>query len=162
VWLEVQLSRLVPSESWPVSASSSLWGAWYSVSGALFRFWTGEFERFYDPKTGFDIDGVWIDMNEPSSVCIPQFLHRRLNSNACVLSYSSVSILARMLPHRPLHRASLLRATHCPPTQMPRYLATRVLRMQSEPRQAMRARTCSIPRTPLIMHKVACLTGLHL
>jgi hypothetical protein len=32
------------------------------------RFWTGEFHRFYNPETGFDIDGVWIDMNEPSSV----------------------------------------------------------------------------------------------
>jgi alpha-glucosidase len=32
------------------------------------RFWTTEFESFYDPKTGFDIDGAWIDMNEPASV----------------------------------------------------------------------------------------------
>ncbi|KAI9433845.1 glycoside hydrolase family 31 protein [Lactarius indigo] len=33
------------------------------------RFWTEEFESFYDPKTGFDIDGAWIDMNEPASFC---------------------------------------------------------------------------------------------
>ncbi|KIJ56461.1 glycoside hydrolase family 31 protein [Sphaerobolus stellatus SS14] len=32
-------------------------------------FWTGEFQRFFDPGTGFDIDGVWLDMNEPSSFC---------------------------------------------------------------------------------------------
>ncbi|KAG6899905.1 hypothetical protein C0993_005484 [Termitomyces sp. T159_Od127] len=32
------------------------------------KFWNNEFEIFYDPATGIDIDGVWIDMNEPSSV----------------------------------------------------------------------------------------------
>src|ERR1700677_3758640 len=35
---------------------------------AFVRFWTGEFESFYNPVSGFDIDGAWIDMNEPSSV----------------------------------------------------------------------------------------------
>ncbi|KAI0255275.1 alpha-glucosidase [Lactifluus subvellereus] len=33
-------------------------------------YWTGEFGRFYDPEIGFDIDGVWIDMNEPASFCV--------------------------------------------------------------------------------------------
>ncbi|KAH8100347.1 alpha-glucosidase [Cristinia sonorae] len=32
-------------------------------------YWTNEFKLFYDPKTGLDIDGAWIDMNEPSSFC---------------------------------------------------------------------------------------------
>ncbi|KAF8592469.1 glycoside hydrolase family 31 protein [Ramaria rubella] len=32
-------------------------------------FWTGEFQRFFDLENGFDIDGVWLDMNEPSSFC---------------------------------------------------------------------------------------------
>ncbi|KAG8896761.1 hypothetical protein FRC00_005310 [Tulasnella sp. 408] len=27
-------------------------------------YWTGEIKRFFDPKTGIDIDGLWIDMNE--------------------------------------------------------------------------------------------------
>ena len=42
-----------------------MWGA---DSPTRFRFWTSEFERFYNPETGFDIDGAWIDMNEPTSV----------------------------------------------------------------------------------------------
>ena len=33
-------------------------------------YWTNEFKMFYDPKTGLDIDGAWIDMNEPSSVSL--------------------------------------------------------------------------------------------
>jgi len=31
-------------------------------------YWTAEFQSFYNPKTGVDIDGSWIDMNEPASV----------------------------------------------------------------------------------------------
>ncbi|KAJ7700869.1 alpha-glucosidase [Mycena rosella] len=30
-------------------------------------YWSNEFELFYNPDTGLDIDGAWIDMNEPSS-----------------------------------------------------------------------------------------------
>jgi hypothetical protein len=31
-------------------------------------FWNGEFARFFNAESGVDIDGVWIDMNEPSNV----------------------------------------------------------------------------------------------
>ncbi|KAI0046949.1 glycoside hydrolase family 31 protein [Auriscalpium vulgare] len=33
------------------------------------QYWTNEFEIFYSPTIGLDIDGAWIDMNEPSSFC---------------------------------------------------------------------------------------------
>ncbi|TFK24629.1 alpha-glucosidase [Coprinopsis marcescibilis] len=33
------------------------------------RYWSGEFERFYNAETGLNIDGAWIDMNEPASFC---------------------------------------------------------------------------------------------
>ncbi|KAJ3553318.1 hypothetical protein NM688_g3681 [Phlebia brevispora] len=32
-------------------------------------YWDNEFAMFYDPDTSIDIDGAWIDMNEPSSFC---------------------------------------------------------------------------------------------
>ncbi|QRV77504.1 glycoside hydrolase family 31 protein [Ceratobasidium sp. AG-Ba] len=32
-------------------------------------YWNKEFKEFFDPNTGIDIDGVWLDMNEPSSFC---------------------------------------------------------------------------------------------
>ncbi|KAJ7118925.1 alpha-glucosidase [Mycena epipterygia] len=32
-------------------------------------YWSNEFQIFYNPDTGLDIDGAWIDMNEPSSFC---------------------------------------------------------------------------------------------
>ncbi|KAF5359365.1 hypothetical protein D9756_003598 [Leucocoprinus leucothites] len=33
------------------------------------EFWNNEFQIFYSPETGIDIDGAWIDMNEPSNFC---------------------------------------------------------------------------------------------
>ncbi|KAG8742173.1 hypothetical protein FRC10_001929 [Ceratobasidium sp. 414] len=33
-------------------------------------YWNNEFKEFFSPETGFDIDGAWIDMNEPSSFCL--------------------------------------------------------------------------------------------
>ncbi|KAI0738081.1 alpha-glucosidase [Daedaleopsis nitida] len=32
-------------------------------------YWDNEFKIFFSPETGLDIDGTWIDMNEPSSFC---------------------------------------------------------------------------------------------
>ncbi|KAI0040366.1 glycoside hydrolase family 31 protein [Auriscalpium vulgare] len=33
------------------------------------QYWTNEFMNFFSPQTGFDIDGIGIDMNEPASFC---------------------------------------------------------------------------------------------
>lgn len=33
------------------------------------EYWNREFEIFFSPETGVDIDGLWIDMNEPASFC---------------------------------------------------------------------------------------------
>lgn len=43
-------------------------------------YWNDEFERFYNPENGVDIDGSWIDMNEPANVS-PTFsiMHPFLN-----------------------------------------------------------------------------------
>jgi len=49
---------------------------WDAEPRARSRYWTGEFESFYNPTTGFDIDGAWIDMNEPASVRRTHFLFR--------------------------------------------------------------------------------------
>ncbi|PGH30431.1 alpha-glucosidase [[Emmonsia] crescens] len=33
------------------------------------NYWVNEFAQFFDPQTGVDIDGLWIDMNEPANFC---------------------------------------------------------------------------------------------
>ncbi|KAJ7494439.1 alpha-glucosidase [Mycena galericulata] len=50
-----------------VWAGVSVWPDWFN-SGAQ-AYWSNEFALFYSPETGLDIDGAWIDMNEPSSFC---------------------------------------------------------------------------------------------
>ncbi|KAF7892407.1 uncharacterized protein EAF01_010487 [Botrytis porri] len=38
---------------------------WFSKN--VVSWWNNEFSTFFDPATGVDIDGLWIDMNEPSN-----------------------------------------------------------------------------------------------
>ncbi|KAF7953317.1 hypothetical protein EAE96_006528 [Botrytis aclada] len=38
---------------------------WFSRN--VVSWWNNEFSTFFDPATGVDIDGLWIDMNEPSN-----------------------------------------------------------------------------------------------
>ncbi|KAI0683191.1 alpha-glucosidase [Cytidiella melzeri] len=33
-------------------------------------YWNNEFQLFYNPADGIDIDGAWIDMNDPASFCV--------------------------------------------------------------------------------------------
>ncbi|KAF8870107.1 family 31 glycoside hydrolase [Gymnopilus junonius] len=45
-----------------------VWPDWFHPQ--IQNYWTGEFQSFYSPQTGIDIDGAWIDMNEPSNFCV--------------------------------------------------------------------------------------------
>ncbi|TGO41584.1 hypothetical protein BHYA_0019g00130 [Botrytis hyacinthi] len=38
---------------------------WFSKN--VVSWWNNEFSTFFDPATGVDVDGLWIDMNEPSN-----------------------------------------------------------------------------------------------
>ncbi|KAH8919533.1 glycoside hydrolase family 31 protein [Atractiella rhizophila] len=49
---------------WP---GAVVWPDWFNPKTN--EFWTNEFAQFYHKDTGIDIDGAWIDMNEPASFC---------------------------------------------------------------------------------------------
>jgi alpha-glucosidase len=53
-----------PTVVWP---GPVVFPDWFNPS--VQSFWNEEFKIFFNPQTGFDIDGVWIDMNEPASFC---------------------------------------------------------------------------------------------
>lgn len=49
-----------------VWAGSSVFPDWFAPNTQ--RYWNEQFEDFFSPEDGIDIDGLWIDMNEVSRV----------------------------------------------------------------------------------------------
>ncbi|PVG01300.1 alpha-glucosidase [Serendipita vermifera] len=45
-----------------------VWPDWFNSKTK--DYWTNEFKLFFNPDTGIDIDGAWIDMNEPANFCL--------------------------------------------------------------------------------------------
>ncbi|KAI1317765.1 putative alpha-glucosidase [Xylariaceae sp. FL0255] len=40
---------------------------WFATSTQ--EYWNSQFDKFFDPETGVDIDALWIDLNEASNFC---------------------------------------------------------------------------------------------
>ncbi|KAI0081490.1 alpha-glucosidase [Panus rudis PR-1116 ss-1] len=64
VWLKAANGSFSLGAVWP---GVTVFPDWFHPK--IQEYWNKEFQLFYNPKTGIDIDGVWIDMNEPSSFC---------------------------------------------------------------------------------------------
>ncbi|KAI9618993.1 hypothetical protein KEM48_006463 [Puccinia striiformis f. sp. tritici PST-130] len=52
-----------------VWAGVSVYPDWFHPNAEAF--WTHEIQKFFDPTDGIDIDGIWIDMNEPANFALP-------------------------------------------------------------------------------------------
>lgn len=50
-----------------VWAGQSAFPDWFSPT--VQDFWNAQFDSFFNKDTGVDIDGLWIDMNEPANFC---------------------------------------------------------------------------------------------
>lgn len=50
-----------------VWAGPSVFPDWFAPSTQ--QYWNDQFEAFFSPEDGVDIDGLWIDMNEASNFC---------------------------------------------------------------------------------------------
>ncbi|KAF5348995.1 hypothetical protein D9758_012736 [Tetrapyrgos nigripes] len=64
VWLKLPNGSFSLAIVWP---GVTVYPDWFHPD--IQAYWSGEFEMFYNPETGIDIDGAWIDMNEPSNFC---------------------------------------------------------------------------------------------
>jgi alpha-glucosidase len=64
VFLKFPNGTLFQGVVWP---GPTVFPDWFHPKAT--QYWTGEIERFFDPKTGIDIDGLWIDMNEAANFC---------------------------------------------------------------------------------------------
>ncbi|EPS98338.1 hypothetical protein FOMPIDRAFT_133460 [Fomitopsis schrenkii] len=64
VWLKAENGSYLLGVVWP---GATVFPDWFHPDTQ--DFWTNEFQLFYNPEYGIDIDGVWIDMNEPASFC---------------------------------------------------------------------------------------------
>lgn len=64
VFLKFPNGTLFQGVVWP---GPTVFPDWFHPKAA--QYWTGEMQRFFDPKTGIDIDGLWIDMNEAANFC---------------------------------------------------------------------------------------------
>ncbi|KIM49885.1 glycoside hydrolase family 31 protein [Hebeloma cylindrosporum] len=64
VWLKAENGSESLGVVWP---GVSVYPDWFHPK--IQQYWTSEFGSFYSPETGIDIDGAWIDMNEPANFC---------------------------------------------------------------------------------------------
>ncbi|KAH6907030.1 alpha-glucosidase [Coprinopsis sp. MPI-PUGE-AT-0042] len=64
VWLKNQNGSYHYGLVWP---GVTVFPDWFHPR--VEEYWTSEFKRFYNAEDGLDIDGSWIDMNEPASFC---------------------------------------------------------------------------------------------
>ena len=62
------IHRLVPPKYSKVCGEKQILRLADTNRNRLCSYWSNEFALFYNPGTGLDIDGAWIDMNEPASV----------------------------------------------------------------------------------------------
>ncbi|KAG5654020.1 hypothetical protein H0H81_008330 [Sphagnurus paluster] len=67
IWVKAANGSASLGLVWPGKYIQFLYAHWFHPK--VGEYWNKEFDLFYNPKTGLDIDGVWIDMNEPASFC---------------------------------------------------------------------------------------------
>ncbi|GLA54622.1 CAZyme family GH31 [Aspergillus niger] len=64
VFLHNQNGSLYEGAVWP---GVTVFPDWFNEGTQ--DYWTAQFQQFFDPKSGVDIDALWIDMNEASNFC---------------------------------------------------------------------------------------------
>jgi hypothetical protein len=100
--LQIGSTRMLRRERHMLAASSST-----ELTTTIPRFWNNEFLDFYSPDTGIDIDGAWIDMNEPSNVSVADHSYLWLRSDHSFFCNSSAICPATIHFNKRLNRTFL-------------------------------------------------------
>ncbi|KAH8812280.1 putative alpha-glucosidase [Xylogone sp. PMI_703] len=64
VFIKYSNGTVFVAAMWPGATS---WVDWLHPNAQ--EFWTGEVTSFFDSEKGINLDGIWIDMNDPSNFC---------------------------------------------------------------------------------------------
>ncbi|EEY21948.1 alpha-glucosidase [Verticillium alfalfae VaMs.102] len=64
IWLQHPNGSEYLGVVWP---GVTIFPDWFAEN--ITKYWNNEFDIFFDKDTGVDIDGLWIDMNEPANFC---------------------------------------------------------------------------------------------
>ncbi|KAK5105011.1 hypothetical protein LTS08_001284 [Lithohypha guttulata] len=64
IFLKTSNGSLYTGVVWP---GPTVFPDWFSPNAQTY--WTGQFDSFFSPETGIDIDYLWIDMNEAANFC---------------------------------------------------------------------------------------------
>lgn len=64
IFLQTQNGSLYKGAVWP---GATAYPDWFHPD--IQSYWNGEFNAFFNPENGVDIDGLWIDMNEAANMC---------------------------------------------------------------------------------------------
>ncbi|RDB19429.1 putative alpha/beta-glucosidase agdC [Hypsizygus marmoreus] len=64
IWLKASNGSASLGLVWP---GVTVYPDWFDPK--VKHYWNREFQLFYSPENGVDIDGAWIDMNEPANFC---------------------------------------------------------------------------------------------
>jgi hypothetical protein len=109
--------RLVPSKHPIVSLPKKIFPHKPHADHIHFvcSYWTNEVAMFFDPLNGLDIDGAWIDMNEPASVCIPLPSRSQKYFNIVTSFASTLAMIHLIKPHSSIS-LQILPPLHLTPT----------------------------------------------
>lgn len=85
IFLKVSNGTIYKGRVWP---GVTAFPDWFHEN--VQDYWNGEFQSFFSPETGVDIDALWIDMNEPSNFCIWPCPHPELNTESAMESFNKM------------------------------------------------------------------------
>jgi alpha-glucosidase (family GH31 glycosyl hydrolase) len=112
VFLKYTNGSVYVAVMWPGATS---WVDWLHPNAQ--EFWTGQMTSFFDPDTGVNVDGIWIDINDVSRVNVHVKMNSRLITPSSLHNFARIHVMIQsdtapitvlLQPHRQFVRHGLL------------------------------------------------------